>query len=104
MNEFILVDNAIKFLLCKIERADRTDKIWSEQRKTELITELDEGGIDYEVIDFEQPIQEVLDKVEGKKFNTIAEAQMFLDGTLLKTDKERINDLELYILEMEEVI
>ena len=102
--KFILSDRKIKFLKHKVTWQDLDREFYTTEQKDNLVAHLDEREIEYTVTDYEQPTQEILDSVEGKTFNTIAEAQMFLDGTLPKSDKERINDLELLVLQLGGVI
>ncbi len=104
MYKFCLVSGYVKFLKYKVRHKDTDHDFYDAEQKDNFISKLDEREIEYTIEEYEQPTQAVLDSVEGKTFNTIAEAQMFLDGTLPKSDEERINDLELLVLQLGGVI
>ncbi|MCK9479840.1 MAG: hypothetical protein M0R40_10145 [Firmicutes bacterium] len=81
---------------------------FDEQSKDAFCQKLGQRNKTYTVTEHDQPSMELLQAVEGKKFNTIAEAREFIqavqDGIVPKTDSERINDLELLVLQLGGVI
>lgn len=103
MIKFNLYNGTIKFVKHSVEfTADETHQrmtFYNTADKDAFIQRL-EG--DYTVTDYDEPSAELLARVEGKKFNTIAAAKVFIDGE--KTDKDRIDDLELLILELGGII
>jgi hypothetical protein len=119
--EFYLVDGEVKFLTHKIEwqetrkqineegqlievTENRKREFYDTEKKDAFIAKLRERGIEPTVTEYEQPTQEIIDKVSGKKFNTVSEAQAFINGTLLPDPidilGQRIFELETQILQL----
>lgn len=117
--KFYLVNGEIKFLTHKVEwqetRKQRNEEgqlievtediemmFYDTEKKDALITRLQEREIEHVVTEIEQPSQEIINKVQGKKFNTIAEAQAFIDGTAepnpIDILGQRIFELETQVL------
>lgn len=99
MNNFYLVNGEVKFLTHNVEwqeirkqrneegklievAENRESEFYDIEKKDAFIAKLRERGIEPTVTEYEQPTQEIIDKVSGKKFNTVAEARAFIDGTL----------------------
>ena len=80
--KFYLVDGEVKFLTHKVEYKARVTEFYDVEKKNTFIANLQERNIDYVETEIEKPSQAVIDKVDGKKFNTIAEARGYIDGTL----------------------
>ena len=119
--EFCLVNGEIKFLTHKVEwqetRRQRNEEgqlievvenrereFYDTEKKDAFIAKLRERGIEPTVTEYEQPTQEIIDKVSGKKFNTVSEAQAFINGTLppdpIDILGQRIFELETQILQL----
>ena len=105
MNNFYLVNGEVKFLTHKVEYKQKGETIvrefYDEDKKNAFVDRLQERGIDYTEIPYEQPPQEVIDKVQGRKFNTIAEARGCIDGTGEPTKEEIIQSMALAIAELD---
>lgn len=80
--KFNLVDGYIKFITHTVEVHDLEHSFYDEESKNNFTQHLDDKNIEYTVTEHEQPSEEILQRVEGKKFNTIAEAQTFIDTGL----------------------
>lgn len=121
MNNFYLVNGEIKFLTHKVEWQEtrkqmneegklidvvenREREFYDIEKKDAFIAKLRERGIEPTVTEYEQPTQEIIDKVSGKKFNTVSEAQAFINGTLppdpIDILGQRIFELETQILQL----
>jgi len=104
MLRFNLKGKTIKFV--KYSLNNRT--FYDNESKDAYAERLDNRNIPYTVTEYDQPSEELLQAVEGKKFNTIAEAREFIqavqDGIVPKTTEERINDLELLVLQLGGII
>ena len=119
--EFCLVDGEVKFLTHKVEwqetrrqrneegqlievAENREREFYDTEKKDAFIAKLRERGIEPTVTEYEQPTQEIIDKVSGKKFNTVSEAQAFINGTLppdpIDILGQRIFELETQILQL----
>jgi len=107
--EFYLVDGEVKFLTHKVEwqetRKQRNEEgqlievaekrerdFYDIEKKDAFVNHLQERNIDYVETEIKQPSQDIINKVEGKKFNTIAEAQAYMDGTLPKSQLEILQE------------
>ena len=130
--KFYLVDGYIKFLTHTVE-TDRMKRIidpdtkevtyevggvtsrafYSIEDKNAYLQRLEEAQentpyeIEPRVTEHEAPSQELLDRVEGKKFNTIAEAQAFIDsGTLPKEQRlqQELTETQLALTEIYELM
>ena len=91
------------------ELVDVTETIernfYEQEGLNAYIQRLDEREIEYTIEEYEQPSEELIDKAENIKFNTMQEAREFIEtGYLQKSDAERINDLELIVLQLGGVI
>ncbi len=121
MNNFYLVNGEVRFLTHKVEwqetrkqrneegqlievAENREREFYDTEKKDAFIAKLRERGIEPTVTEYEQPTQEIIDKVSGKKFNTIEEAQAFINGTLppdpIDILGQRIFELETQILQL----
>ena len=98
---FYLVNGEVKFLTHKLEYEQKGETIvrefYDEDKKNAFVTRLQERGVDYTVTEYEQPSQDIIDRVAGKKFNTIAEAQACIDGTARTSKDEIIQSMALAI-------
>ena len=90
--KFYLVDGEVKFLTHKVEYKNRTTEFYDIEKKDVFVNSLQERGIEYTETEIEPPPQDITDKVEGKKFNTIAEARGYMDGTLPKSKLEILQE------------
>ena len=118
---FYLVNGEVKFLTHKVEwqetrrqrneegqlvevTENREREFYDTEKKDAFIAKLRERGIEPTVTEYEQPTQEIIDKVSGKKFNTVSEAQAFINGTLppdpIDILGQRIFELETQILQL----
>jgi hypothetical protein len=92
--KFILADGEVKFLAHKVEYQERaiekTQEFWNLMAKDVFISKLSERDIASTVTEYEQPTQDVIDKVNGKKFKTMEEAQNYINGTVEPTELETI--------------
>ena len=77
--KFNLVDGYIKFITHTVEVHNLEHSFYDEESKNNFTQRLDDKNIEYTVTEHEYPSEEILQHVEGKKFNTIAEAQAFID-------------------------
>lgn len=121
MNNFYLVNGEVRFLTHKVEwqetrrqrneegqlidvAENREREFYDTEKKDAFIAKLRERGIEPTVTEYEQPTQEIIDKVSGKKFNTVSEAQAFINGTLppdpIDILGQRIFELETQILQL----
>jgi hypothetical protein len=93
---FYLVDGEVKFLTHKVEWKERGQiryrDFYDEDDKNAFVDRLQERNIEYTVTEYEQPSQEILNRVADRKFNTIAEAQAYMDGTLPKSQLEILQE------------
>ncbi len=103
MTKFYLVGGKVKFLKHLIEYADREEEFYDTESRDNFISTLEKRNIEYTATDYDTPSAELLTKVEGKKFNTMQEAQAFIDGAY-KPVEDRLNDIELALLESEGII
>jgi|GEM_PF-3247569 len=119
MNNFYLINGDVRFLTHKVEwqetrrqrneegqlidvAENREREFYDTEKKDAFIAKLRERGIEPTVTEYEQPTQEIIDKVSGKKFNTVSEAQAFIDGTAepnpIDILGQRIFELETQVL------
>lgn len=105
---FNLVDGKIKFLTHKVEWVAREENqkrtFYSHVEAQDFVTRLADRDITATITEYEQPTTEQLEMAESRKFNTYEDAKAFMDGTLPKTEKERISDLEMLVLQLGGVI
>lgn len=102
----IIRDEETKEVQYTFDRVESRDFYSAEDKDTYLgrLEEMKEKlpyEIDPQVTEYPAPTQELLDRVEGKKFNTIAEAQEFVETgklTLTETDTLALAITELYEL------
>ena len=119
--KFYLVGGEVKFPTHKIEwkkiRKERnedgelvdveiteTRDFYDADKKDAYIARLAEREIEFAVTELEQPSQEIIDRVEGRKFNTIEEARKAIDGTEFDTEAflmAKVFELETKMLEAE---
>ena len=101
MYKFYLVNGEVKFLTHKVEYEQKGETIvrefYDEDKKNAFVTRLQERNIEYTVTEYEQPSQDIIDRVAGKKFNTVSEAQACIDGTAEPTKDEIIQSMALAI-------
>ena len=95
--KFYLVNGEVRFLTHKVEYKGRTREFYDAEKKNTFIAKLQERNIDYTETEIEQPSQAIIDKVEGKKFNTIAEVRGYMDGTGKPTKDEIIQSMAIAI-------
>lgn len=106
--KFYLVDGEVRFLTHKLTWQEREEnrelEFYDAEKKDLFVSRLNERNIDYAVIEIDQPSQGVRDMVIGKKFNTVVEAQAFIDGTLplnpIDILGQRIFELETLVLQL----
>ncbi len=102
--KFYLVDGEVKFLTHKVEYKGRVTEFYDVEKKDAFVLKLQERNVEYTETEIEQPAQDIVDKVDGKKFNTIAEARGYMDGTLPKSQleilQETVDTLVLSALEV----
>jgi len=99
--KFNLVDGYIKFITHTVEANGREFRFYDEESKNVFLNHLDGKNIEYTVTEHEQPTQELLQRCEGKRFNTITEAQDFIaNGEKL----DEITELQLAIVELYEIV
>lgn len=105
---FNLVDGKIKFLTHKVEWVEREENqqrnFYSVQDKDIFVLRLADREIIATITEYEQPTVELIESTETKTFNTYEDGENFLNGTLPKTEKERISDLEMLVLQLGGVI
>ena len=92
---FNLVDGKITFITHKVEWRDQKRKFYSLEEANEFIARLTarQKEVEYTVIELEQPTVEQLEMVEGKLFNTYAEAKAFVEtGVLPKTELQILQE------------
>ena len=116
--EFCLVDGEVKFLTHKVEwqetrrqrneegqlvevTENREREFYDTEKKDAFIAKLRERGIEPTVTEYEQPSQEIINKVAGKKFSTIEEARKAIEGTASPTAEEIIQSMALAIAELD---
>lgn len=101
-----LKNGYVIFAKYSVETGEETRTFHDNESKDAYINSL--GEIEYTVTEYEQPSAELLQAVEGRKFNTLAEAREFIQavesGIIPKSDSERINDLELLVLQLGGII
>lgn len=99
--KFNLVDGYIKFLTHTVEVHDLEHSFYDEESKNNFTQRLDGKNIEYTVTEHEQPTQEILQRCEGRKFNTMQEAQEFVkNGEKL----DEITELQLAMAELYEIV
>jgi hypothetical protein len=95
--KFYLVDGEVKFLTHKVEWEENEEtfeiEFYDLEKKDALLTRLAEREITPTVTEYEQPSQDILDLVAGKKFETIAEAQALIDNP----NESKIEELKAQI-------
>ena len=105
MNNFYLVNGEVKFLTHKVEYEQKGETIvrefYDEDKKNAFVTRLQERNIEYTVTEYEQPSQDIIDRVAGKKFNTIEEARKAIEGTASPTAEEIIQSMAMAIAELD---
>ncbi len=102
----IIRDEETKEIQYTLDRVESRDFYSTEDKDTYLgrLEEMKEKlpyEIDPQVTEYPAPSQELLDRVEGKKFNTYADAQEFVETgkqTLTETDILALAITELYEL------
>ena len=99
--KFYLVDGEVKFLTHKVEYKGRVTEFYDVEKKNTFIANLQERNVEYTETEIEQPAQDIVDKVDGKKFNTIAEARGYMDGTGEPTKDEIIQSMAIAIAELD---
>jgi len=116
--EFCLVDGEVKFLTHKVEwqetrrqrneegqlievTENREHEFYDTEKKDAFIEILRKRGIEPVVTEYEQPSQEIIDRVAGKKFNTIEEARKAINGTEEPSKDELIQSMALAIAELD---
>jgi len=116
--EFCLVDGEVKFLTHKVEwqetRRQRNEEgqlievaenrerdFYDIEKKDAFIARLTDRGIEYTVTELEQPTQSQIDRVVGRKFNTIEEARKAINGTEEPSKDELIQSMALAIAELD---
>ena len=103
--KFCLVSGEVKFLVYEAEYERRGQKIKryfeNEEKKDAFVARLAEIGITPTVTEIDQPTQEVIDKVAGRRFETVAHAQKAIDGT---EELNEVDTLALAIAEIYEMI
>lgn len=94
--KFYLVNGEVKFLTHKVEwrktRKERNEEgqlvdveitetrdFYDADKKNAYINGLTERNIEYTVTEYEQPSQEIIDMVAGKRFGRKSEAQAFIE-------------------------
>ena len=99
--KFYLVDGEVRFLTHKVEWQERDRhqerEFYDPAKKDALIARLTDRGIEYTVTELEQPTQSQIDRVVGRKFNTIEEARKAIEGTASPTAEEIIQSMALAI-------
>ncbi len=107
---FYLVNGYIKFPTHVVEHTlpnGDTHRIefHDAEQKDKYVSVLDKRNISFTITELETPPQDLLDKYAGRTFTTKREAQMFVDGTLPKTEleilQETVDTLVLAALEVE---
>ena len=94
--KFYLVNGEVKFLTHKVEWQEREENkemsFYDINKKDNFISHLSkrETTPTLTITEYKQPTQDIIDKVNGKKFETIEEAQAFIDGTTEPTELETI--------------
>jgi len=115
---FYLVNGEVKFLTHKVEwqetrkqmneegqlievAENREREFYDTEKKDAFIEILRKRGIEPVVTEYEQPSQDIIDRVAGKKFNTIEEARKAIEGTASPTAEEIIQSMALAIAELD---
>ena len=102
----IIRDEETKEVQYTLDRVESRDFYSAEDKDTYLgrLEEMKEElpyEINPQVTEYPAPSQELLDRVEGKKFNTITEAQDFIaNGEKL----DEITELQLAMVELYEIV
>lgn len=116
--KFYLVSGEVKFPTHKVEwkkiRKERNEEgqlvdveitetrdFYDSDKKNAYINGLTERNIEYTVTEHEQPSQEIIDRVEGRKFNTIEEARKAINGTEKPSKDELIQSMALAIASLD---
>jgi len=103
--KFYLVSGEVKFLTHKVEYERNGETVEREfydiEKKDAFIAHLTDRGIEYTVTELEQPSQEIIDRVEGRKFNTIEEARKAINGTEEISKDELIQSMALAIASLD---
>lgn len=103
--KFNLVDGKVRFLTHKVEWQERgetqTREFYDPAKKDAFIARLAEREIEFAVTELEQPSQEIIDRVEGRKFNTIEEARKAINGTEKPSKDELIQSMALAIASLD---
>lgn len=94
---FYLTNGEVQFLKCEVAYNGKTKEFYDIGKKQKFIELLQDRNIGYTETEVEQPAQDIVDKVEGKKFNTIAEARGYIDGTGEPTKDEIIQSMAIAI-------
>ena len=83
--KFYLVSGEVKFLTHKVEYEQRGEtkerEFYDVEKKDAFLARLIERNVEHTVTEIDQPTQEVIDKVAGRRFETVAHAQKAIDGT-----------------------
>ena len=115
---FYLVNGEVKFLTHKVEwqetRKQRNEEgqlievaekrerdFYDIEKKDAFIARLTDRRIEYTVIELEQPTQSQIDRVVGRKFNTIEEARKAINGTEEISKDELIQSMALAIASLD---
>jgi hypothetical protein len=103
--KFYLVDGEVRFLTHKVEWQERgetqTREFYDPAKKDAFIARLTDRGIEYTVTELEQPTQSQIDRVVGRKFNTIEEARKAINGTEEPSKDELIQLMALAIASLD---
>ena len=116
--KFYLVNGEVKFLTHKVEwqetRRQRNEEgqlvevaenrerdFYDIEKKDAFIARLADREIEFAVTELEQPSQEIIDRVEGRKFNTIEEARKAINGTEEPSKDELIQSMALAIASLD---
>ncbi len=111
--KFYLVDGEVKFLTHKVEwqevkKVEDDDDVitthemgfYDVSKKDTFVAQLVEREITPILTEIEQPAQEQIDKVEGRRFETIADVQKAIDGTEDFTKDDIMQSMALAIAEL----
>jgi len=102
-----LVSGEIKFLTHKAEWVDQKfgpkyRTFLNAEQKNNFVNTLEKKNITPIITEYEQPSPELLEKCEGRKFNTYQEAQDFVQGTEIPLTETEV--LALAVAELYEMI
>jgi hypothetical protein len=115
MNNFYLVNGEVKFLTHNVEwqeirkqrneegklidvAENRESEFYDIEKKDAFIEILRKRGIEPVVTEYEQPTQEIINRVAGKKFNTIEEARTFIEGNNIEILKAELAETDYKII------